>query len=49
VKAPAEPKQPKPAPDLMAALQETLERMGSGDGKGERRKERGRKKAGASR
>jgi DNA end-binding protein Ku len=34
VKAPAEPKQPKPAPDLMAALEETLARMGSGDGKG---------------
>jgi DNA end-binding protein Ku len=28
VKAPSEPKQPKPAPDLMEALQETLERMG---------------------
>jgi DNA end-binding protein Ku len=27
VKAPQEPKEPKPAPDLMAALQETLERM----------------------
>jgi DNA end-binding protein Ku len=35
VKAPTEPKQPKPAPDLMEALQATLERMGSskGDGK----------------
>jgi DNA end-binding protein Ku len=30
VKAPAQEKEPKPAPDLMAALQETLERMGSG-------------------
>jgi DNA end-binding protein Ku len=29
VKAPPEPKEPKPAPDLMAALQETLERMGA--------------------
>jgi DNA end-binding protein Ku len=28
VKAPQEPKEPKPAPDLMEALQETLERMG---------------------
>jgi DNA end-binding protein Ku len=28
VKAPSEPKQPPPAPDLMEALQETLERMG---------------------
>jgi DNA end-binding protein Ku len=33
VKAPEQVKEPKPAPDLMAALQETLERMGSG-GKG---------------
>jgi DNA end-binding protein Ku len=33
VKAPQEPKEPKPAPDLMAALQETLERMGDGKGK----------------
>jgi DNA end-binding protein Ku len=30
VKAPTEPKEPTPAPDLMAALQETLERMGGG-------------------
>jgi DNA end-binding protein Ku len=44
VKAPSEPKEPKPAPDLMAALQETLERMGSGDGK----KTGDRKKAGAA-
>jgi len=28
VKVPAEPKQPKPAPDLMEALEETLARMG---------------------
>jgi DNA end-binding protein Ku len=34
VKAPAEPKQPEPAPDLMEALQATLERMGSSKGKG---------------
>jgi DNA end-binding protein Ku len=36
VKAPEQVKEPKPAPDLMAALQETLERMGSGgkDGHG---------------
>jgi DNA end-binding protein Ku len=49
VKAPAEPKEPKPAPDLMAALQETLERMGDGkktqDG-GTQGK--GRKKAGTA-
>jgi DNA end-binding protein Ku len=43
VKAPSEPKQPKPAPDLMEALQATLERMGSGDGKGKGK--RGRRKA----
>jgi DNA end-binding protein Ku len=30
VKAPSEPKQPQPAPDLMEALQATLEKMGSG-------------------
>jgi DNA end-binding protein Ku len=34
VKAPSEPKEPKPAPDLMEALQATLERMGSSKGKG---------------
>jgi DNA end-binding protein Ku len=43
VKAPAEPKQPEPAPDLMEALQATLERMGSskgkGNGKGSRKKD----------
>jgi DNA end-binding protein Ku len=43
VKAPAEPKEPKPAPDLMAALQETLERMG--DGKGGKGGGRSRQKA----
>ena len=30
VKAPSEPKQPKPAPDLMEALEETLEQMAGG-------------------
>src|SRR5918999_483356 len=30
IKAPSEPKEPTPAPDLMEALQATLERMGSG-------------------
>jgi DNA end-binding protein Ku len=51
VKAPKEPEEPKPAPDLMAALEATLERMGSGDGKGDRRgKAKGRReKAAASR
>src|ERR671915_558582 len=34
IKAPTEPKQPKPAPDLMEALQATLERMGSSKGDG---------------
>jgi DNA end-binding protein Ku len=48
VKAPQEPKQPKPAPDLMAALQETLERMGDGKG-GKGKAKGGRKKAAASR
>jgi DNA end-binding protein Ku len=42
VKAPSEPKEPKPAPDLMEALQATLDRMGSskgkGDGRGSRKK-----------
>jgi DNA end-binding protein Ku len=51
VKAPSEPKQPEPAPDLMEALQATLERMGSdksdgnGDGRDGRKRSRGRKKA----
>jgi DNA end-binding protein Ku len=45
VKAPAEPKQPKPAPDLMEALQATLERMGSGDGKGKGKAGSARRKA----
>jgi DNA end-binding protein Ku len=44
VKAPSEPKQPKPAPDLMEALQATLERMGSGDGKGKGKARASRKK-----
>jgi DNA end-binding protein Ku len=43
VKAPPEPKQPEPAPDLMAALQETLERMG--DGKSRKSGGRPRQKA----
>jgi hypothetical protein len=42
VKAPSEPKEPTPAPDLMEALQATLEKMGSskdkGNGKGSRKK-----------
>jgi DNA end-binding protein Ku len=49
VKAPSEPKEPKPAPDLMAALQETLERMGDGkqrEGRGAKGK--GRQKAGSA-
>jgi DNA end-binding protein Ku len=44
IKAPEEPKQPKPAPDLMAALEETLEKMGSKSGSGSGR----RKKAAAA-
>jgi len=48
VKAPAEPEEPKPAPDLMAALEATLEQMGSRDGKGDRRKRRSRPRAKAS-
>jgi DNA end-binding protein Ku len=54
IKAPSEPKEPTPAPDLMEALQATLERMGSGkrdggngSGGGGGRKRGGRKKAGA--
>lgn len=38
VKAPTEPREPKPAPDLMEALEETLAQMGSGDGKRSGRK-----------
>jgi DNA end-binding protein Ku len=50
VKVPEEPKEPKPAPDLMAALEETLEKMGAGAGKGDGggKRRRGREKAGAS-
>jgi DNA end-binding protein Ku len=44
VKAPEEPKEPKPAPDLMAALEATLEKMGAGGGKGNGGGKRGRKK-----
>ena len=49
VKAPAEPKEPTPAPDLMEALQATLEKMGSAQGKGDGggRSKGGRKKAAA--
>ncbi|MGH2715595.1 MAG: hypothetical protein ACRDM7_17245 [Thermoleophilaceae bacterium] len=43
VKAPSEPKQPEPAPDLMEALQATLERMGSGKGDGGRSSGNGRR------
>jgi DNA end-binding protein Ku len=45
VKAPAEPKEPKPAPDLMEALQATLDRMGS-DRKKSRGSQREKAKAG---
>jgi DNA end-binding protein Ku len=48
VKAPQEPKQPKPAPDLMEALQKTLERMGDGK-RGQGKAKGDRKKAAASR
>jgi DNA end-binding protein Ku len=47
VKAPSEPKQPKPAPDLMEALQATLERMGSSEGDGGGKAKTTRKKAAA--
>jgi DNA end-binding protein Ku len=51
VKAPPEPEEPKAAPDLMEALEATLERMGAGkgDGKGDGSGKggRGRKKAAA--
>jgi DNA end-binding protein Ku len=49
VKAPEEPKEPKPAPDLMAALEATLDQMGAG--KGDRKGDGAgkRKKAAASR
>ena len=51
VKAPTEPKEPKPAPDLMEALQATLEKMGSskggGSGNGAKSGKGGRKKAAA--
>jgi DNA end-binding protein Ku len=46
IKAPEEPKQPQPAPDLMAALEETLARMS--DGKGGKQKSKGKRKAGAA-
>jgi hypothetical protein len=47
VKAPSEPKQPKPAPDLMEALQATLERMGSSKGNGRGKAKTGRTKTAA--
>jgi DNA end-binding protein Ku len=48
VKAPSEPKEPKPAPDLMAALEETLAQMGDGKGKGgAKSKDGGKRKAAA--
>jgi DNA end-binding protein Ku len=47
VKAPSEPKEPKPAPDLMEALQATLERMGSTKVNGTGKAKTTRKKAGA--
>jgi DNA end-binding protein Ku len=47
VKAPEEPKQPKPAPDLMEALEATLERMGSGTGKRSGDGKRAKRKAAA--
>jgi DNA end-binding protein Ku len=47
VKAPTEPEQPKPAPDLMEALQATLERMGSSKGNGKGKAKGGRKEAAA--
>jgi DNA end-binding protein Ku len=47
VKAPSEPKEPKPAPDLMEALQATLERMGSTKGNGKGKAKTTRKKAAA--
>lgn len=55
VTAPSEPQQPKPAPDLMEALEATLQKMGSGDGRSGSGKGSGkgkggsRKKAAASR
>jgi DNA end-binding protein Ku len=48
VKAPAEPKQPEPAPDLMEALQATLERMGDGKKGGRGGRARQKAKAGSS-
>jgi len=47
IKAPEEPKQPKPAPDLMEALEETLARMS--DGKGKRKGMSSKRKAAAAR
>jgi DNA end-binding protein Ku len=47
IKAPSEPKEPKPAPDLMAALEETLAQMGAGKRKGAKAKSGGKSKAAA--
>jgi DNA end-binding protein Ku len=49
VKAPSEPEEPKPAPDLMAALEETLARMGDGKGKGGAKSKSGGKRKAAAR
>jgi hypothetical protein len=49
VKAPSEPKEPTPAPDLMAALEETLARMGDGKGKGGAKSKGGGKRKAAAR
>jgi DNA end-binding protein Ku len=47
IQAPEEPKQPKPAPDLMEALEETLARMS--DGKGKRKGTSSKRKTAAAR
>jgi DNA end-binding protein Ku len=47
VKAPSEPKEPKPAPDLMAALEETLAQMGAGKRGGAKGKSGDKRKAAA--
>jgi DNA end-binding protein Ku len=49
VKAPSEPKEPKPAPDLMAALEATLEKMGDGGRRQQKGRGRRRKAAASSR
>lgn len=47
VTAPSEPKQPKPAPDLMEALEATLQKMGSGNGRSGSGKGSGKAKGGS--